>query len=226
MTACTGSPTLANNVTQAQAFCIATACLQVPVSETADSALKMADRLAALDRTLIAGKPHQYSSHEANFRRHDLFEGVSDEWATERVSSSDSLVPLRDAQISGESTPSPASLLTTIATEKMTSQNPLSDPASSATPAVMVSEESQMISYPDFNRMHAAIHTDLIRRLNSSGKRPSWLPFRLTWSYPADRAPLGAGLMRTISMNLATKKASWHSLFQPAGKKYQAQVIA
>lgn len=32
MTACTGQPMLANNVTQAQAFCIATACLQVQVS--------------------------------------------------------------------------------------------------------------------------------------------------------------------------------------------------
>lgn len=31
MTACTGQPVLATNVTQAQAFCIATACLQVPV---------------------------------------------------------------------------------------------------------------------------------------------------------------------------------------------------
>lgn len=31
ITACTGQPILATNVTQAQAFCIATACLQVPV---------------------------------------------------------------------------------------------------------------------------------------------------------------------------------------------------
>lgn len=31
MTACTGQPILANNITQAQAFCIATACLQVQV---------------------------------------------------------------------------------------------------------------------------------------------------------------------------------------------------
>lgn len=31
LTACTGQPNLADNITQAQAFCIATACLQVPV---------------------------------------------------------------------------------------------------------------------------------------------------------------------------------------------------
>ena len=35
LTACTGQPILANNVTQAQAFCIATACLQVPVLKKA-----------------------------------------------------------------------------------------------------------------------------------------------------------------------------------------------
>lgn len=39
--ACTGQPILANNVTQAQAFCIATACLQVPVLQMGDS-LKVA----------------------------------------------------------------------------------------------------------------------------------------------------------------------------------------
>lgn len=43
LTACTGSPTLANNITQAQAFCIATACLEVPVLRNLSAQPKVAE---------------------------------------------------------------------------------------------------------------------------------------------------------------------------------------
>lgn len=45
ITACTGQPILANNVTQAQAFCIATACLQVPVLRPPPRPLALANHL-------------------------------------------------------------------------------------------------------------------------------------------------------------------------------------
>lgn len=72
VTACTGQPMLANNVTQAQAFCIATACLQVPVisKSTIDSDLF---RVAGINDHHMS---HQQSSNKLNLFRPNLFKGL------------------------------------------------------------------------------------------------------------------------------------------------------
>ena len=59
ITACTGQPVLANNVTQAQAFCIATACLQVPVLTKFDlinkATTKPSSSAATIQSLLLGG---------------------------------------------------------------------------------------------------------------------------------------------------------------------------
>lgn len=72
ITTCTGQPFLANNVTQAQAFCIATACLQVPVLtkaepyKVANNLLKHSmNKLSLFRPSLLFGAEHSRWSHHS-----------------------------------------------------------------------------------------------------------------------------------------------------------------
>lgn len=228
MTACTGSPTLGNNVTQAQAFCIATACLQVPVSISANSTFMIADEHADLAR-MVSNKLNLPEAIllQATARKHDLFEGVGADWDHARLSSPEVGLLIADAQKALDSSGSSQTSASLITDAPAPTTPPIApSPVSTApVPTVMLPEESQLSSYPDFNQMHAQIHADAMRRLGSAGKRPSLLPLKLSWSYPADRAPLGAGLMRTISTNLATKRANWRQMLQFGARGYPAQQV-
>lgn len=189
---------LANNVTQNQAFCIATACLQVPVSNPLDSSLAKAYDQTALGLNDLTNKlqllrpslPEHRLVRRSPSSGH-LFASEMPVWFV-NLSSNSSLVKRSRAvlepivQPSSEASSVPSVGISTESSSVVASTEP-------TTLIPIVVQESQLIEYPDFNRIYAQIQRNASR---SQQKQTGWRPT--------------GGLLQLLD----AKRTSWANLWQ------------
>lgn len=203
--ACTGQPILADNVTQAQAFCIATACLQVSVSEKTNPLMtktshfieRTANKLNLLKSFLLFGPSRAFTQKRAfpppfaqhRFRRElenaprsnslikirDLIGNLNFSLESDRLSSTGRL----DSSKASTQNNSPSYMVAKVATTLVPPTKPLLEPATIE--KVEKKPKPVFDQYPNFNQKYAQIQAGSLPHSVAS----HWQPGSYSYAIPS-----------------------------------------